>query len=70
MTLTSTDLGTEHLVGKEGARVTNIANARNACIEQALLYLNSIRSSHRNDVLHKPKALEIIHMRVISFGIQ
>ena len=34
-TLTSTDLGTEHLIGKEGARVKNIANARNACIEQA-----------------------------------
>ena len=34
-TFTSTDLGTEHLVGQEGARVKNIANARNACLEQA-----------------------------------
>ena len=34
-TFTSTDLGTEYLSGKKGARVRNIANARNACIEQA-----------------------------------
>lgn len=34
-TFTSTKLGTEHLVGKEGARVKNIAAARNNCLEQA-----------------------------------
>lgn len=62
-TLTSTDLGTDHLVGKEGARVTNIANARNACIEQA----SSLSEFDKivfieTDVLYKPRqALEIIH---------
>ena len=54
-TFTSTDIGTEHLVGKEGARVKNIANARNACIEQA----SSIEQFDRivfieTDVLYKP----------------
>ena len=54
-TFTSTNLGTEHLVGKEGARVKNIANARNACIEQA----SSIEQFDRivfieTDVLYKP----------------
>ena len=34
-TFTSTKLGTEHLIGKEGARVKNIAAARNNCLEQA-----------------------------------
>ena len=54
-TFTSTNLGTVHLVGKEGARVKNIANARNACIEQA----SSIEQFDRiifieTDVLYKP----------------
>ena len=54
-TFTSTDIGTEHLIGKEGARVKNIANARNACIEQA----SSIEQFDRivfieTDVLYKP----------------
>ena len=61
-TFTSTDLGTEHLVGQEGARVKNIANARNACLEQA----SSIEAFDKivfieTDVLYKPDdALKII----------
>ena len=61
-TLTSTDLGTEHLIGKEGARVKNIANARNACIEQASDLTEFDRIVFvETDVLYKPKeALEIL----------
>lgn len=61
-TLMSTDLGTEHLIGKEGARVKNIANARNACIEQASDLTEFDRIVFiETDVLYKPKeALEIL----------
>jgi len=62
-TLTTTDLGTDHLVGKEGARVKNIANARNACMEQAsdLKEFNKIVFIE-TDVLYNPKdAMKIIH---------
>ena len=61
-TFTSTDLGTEHLVGQEGARVKNIANARNACLEQA----SPIEAFDKivfieTDVLYKPDdALKLI----------
>ncbi len=54
-TFTSTDLGTEHLVGQEGARVKNIANARNACLEQASPIENFDKVVFiETDVLYKP----------------
>ena len=62
-TFTSTDLGTEFLRGKKGARVRNIANARNACIEQA----SPIEQFDRiifieTDIVYKPEdAVSIIH---------
>ncbi len=61
--LTTTDLGTDHLVGQEGARVKNIANARNACMEQA----SDIEEFDKvvfieTDVLYNPNdAIKIIH---------
>ena len=62
-TLTSTDLGTEHLIGKEGARVKNIANARNACIEQASDLTEFDRIVFvETDVLYKRKR----HLRFFS----
>ncbi|MAY04820.1 MAG: hypothetical protein CMB25_04360 [Euryarchaeota archaeon] len=62
-TLTTTDLGTDHLVGQEGARVKNIANARNACMEQA----SDINAFDKiifveTDVVYNPhEALQLIH---------
>lgn len=62
-TLTTTNLGTEYLSGMKGARVRNIANARNACIEQAspteqfdrIIFIET-------DVLYKPEdAATIVH---------
>lgn len=61
-TLTTTNLGTQHLIGKEGARVKNIANARNACIEQASSLSNFDKIVFvETDVLYNPKeVLEIL----------
>lgn len=61
-TCTTTNIGTQHLVGKEGARVKNIAKARNAAIEQA----SQIHEFDKivfieTDVLYNPQdAVEII----------
>ena len=62
-TFTSTKLGTEHLIGKEGARVKNIAAARNNCLEQAS-DLNSFDKIIfiETDVIYNPSdVLTLLH---------
>lgn len=62
-TLTTTTLGTDHLVGQEGARVKNIANARNACMEQCsnLEIFDKVVFIETDVLYNSEEALKIIH---------